>query len=241
MKRLFPLFAAFSWLTPTVVLAQSVPARNQPPNVPDLSGPWQIIDSKHEIRDIDGNLPPMTPQALETYQRHLAARAAGDVDFDTMAQCVPPGVPRIMTIERPFRIVQGQNHYLMLFNWNHAVRVVYLGRDHFEGIGSQYLGQSVGRWDGDTFVVHSNAFKDVTVLDDAGVPHSEDFEVTERYTLSQDGATMRVDIEFRDPRVFTRPWATRLAFERLPATTIIEEDYCLKRLGIDSLDPDKRP
>lgn len=211
--------------------AQTAPSAMQPPNVPDIAGPWQIDGPHPMLMDEGGKAPPLLPKARKAYAEHQAMRKAGELDFDNITRCVPPGVPRIMTVERPFRIVQGQRRYVMLFEWNHMSRVIFMDRGHFEGIGALYLGQSVGKWDGDTLVVDTDSYKDATILDDAGIPHSDQLHTVERIRVADGGNTLRNRITITDPKTFSRPWTVVLQFTRRPGT-LIKEDYCLGRMGL---------
>ena len=75
------------------------------------------------------------------------------------------------------------------------------------------MGQSVGRWDGDTLVVDVTGFNDQTWFDRSGNFHSDALHVVERYTrTSRDVIAYEATIE--DPKVFTRPWKMSMA---LPA------------------------
>ena len=75
------------------------------------------------------------------------------------------------------------------------------------------MGQSVGRWDGDTLVVDVTGLNDSTWFDRSGNYHSDKLHVVERYTrVSQDVINYEATID--DPEVFTRPWKMSLALHR---------------------------
>ena len=81
------------------------------------------------------------------------------------------------------------------------------------------MGQSAGRWEGDTLVVDVTSFNDQTWFDRAGNFHSEALHVVERYTpVSPDVLDYQVTIE--DPKVFTRPWKIRLPLYRRQDTNV---------------------
>jgi hypothetical protein len=68
-----------------------------------------------------------------------------------------------------------------------------------------WMGDSRGRWEGDTLVVDVTYFNDETWFDNAGNYHSDALHVVERYTpLDADHINYQATIE--DPKVFTRPW-----------------------------------
>jgi hypothetical protein len=75
------------------------------------------------------------------------------------------------------------------------------------------MGQSVGRWEGDTFVVVSNGFNDQTWFDRAGNHHSWQMVVTERFTLRGPDHIM-YEATMEDPETFSEPWTIRLPLYR---------------------------
>ena len=101
----------------------------------------------------------------------------------------------------------------MLFEYAHAVRNVYMDTPHPEGPIEWWLGDSRGRWEGDTLVVDNVHFNDQTWFDRAGNFHSTELHVVERFTLTdRDHISYTATID--DPKVFTRPWTMRLVLYR---------------------------
>lgn len=191
----------------------------------DMTGPWELARPVKALRTEDHQKPPLTSKGLTLYQEHQQKNA------DPIQRCLPPGVPRAMMQPGfPFSIVAGKTLVGMMIQWNHLPRVIYMDRDHFENIGPEYLGQSVGHWDGDTLVVDTTGYNDATWLDDSGLPHSDALHTLERIRLT--GAnTLEDKITFDDPTVFTKPWTAAITFVKKPGA-IIQEDYCFGRMGI---------
>ena len=75
------------------------------------------------------------------------------------------------------------------------------------------MGQSVGRWDGDTFVIDVTGFNDQSWFDRSGNFHSEALHVVERYTLT-DRDHLQYEATIEDPKVFTRPWKISMPLYR---------------------------
>ena len=84
-----------------------------------------------------------------------------------------------------------------------------------------WLGYSVGRWDGDTFVVETAGFNDLTWLDDGGHPHTEQLKVTERFHRVNFGR-MDLEITVNDPGAYAKPWKATIPKDLLPDTDLIE-------------------
>ena len=114
----------------------------------------------------------------------------------------------------PFQIFQTPTYRAVVHEYVHAVRHIYLnGTAHPRGPIDWWLGDSRGRWEGDTLVVDVVHFTDQTWFDRAGNFHSEALHVIERYTLiGPDHMNYEVTVE--DPKVFTRPWTMRMILYR---------------------------
>lgn len=197
----------------------------------DLRGPWKIVQPQSSLQSADGRPPPLKPAARALYDQRVTAKKAGDKSVDPLERCLPPGVPRLLLQPYPFSIVQGKTLYGFIFEWNHLPRIVYLNQDHFESIGPQYLGQSIGHWEGAVLIVDTIDYNDTTFLDDAGLPHSEALHTTERLQLQDGGNILEDRIHIDDPVTFSAPWDAVLKFKKQPADTLIHEDYCLGRTG----------
>ncbi|MBM4185014.1 MAG: hypothetical protein FJ207_12505 [Gemmatimonadetes bacterium] len=134
------------------------------------------------------------------------------LDRDPEIKCYLPGVPRAMYMPFPFQIFQSESHFFMAFEYAGAVRNVYLVDPGPPQVDS-WMGQSVGHWEGDTFVVVSNGFNDQTWFDRAGNHHSWQMVVTERFTLS-DRDHIMYEATIEDPETFSRPWQIRTPLYR---------------------------
>lgn len=84
-----------------------------------------------------------------------------------------------------------------------------------------YLGYSIGRWDGEVFVVDTAGFNDKTRLDGMEHPHSEALHLTERFRR-RDFGHMDMEVTFADPVMYTRPFTIKVAHDLLPDVDIFE-------------------
>jgi hypothetical protein len=190
---------------------------------PDMSGIWQtFVTAEWNIEDhaaslgvpagqgiVDGDGIPYQPWARAKQQDNVAKRQT----TDPSARCILPGVPRIFYQPFPFQIVQSSAHIAVLFEYGHATRNIFMNTPHLPGPLEWFMGDSRGRWDGDTLVVDVTYFTDRTWFDKAGNFHSEALHLVERYSmLGPDHIQYVVTIE--DPKVFTRPWTMRMPFYR---------------------------
>jgi hypothetical protein len=190
---------------------------------PNFSGFWQAMTRANEdIRPrsarrgvpaslgiIEGHEIPYRPEAAKKQLENYANRAT----LDTEAKCFQPGVPRIMYMPFPYQIVQTPDLIVMLFEYAHTTRNIFMNKPHPEGPIEWWMGDSRGRWEGDTLVVDVVHFGNQTWFDRAGNHHSEALHVVERYTpLGPDHIRYSATIE--DPNVFTRPWTMTFTLYR---------------------------
>ena len=134
------------------------------------------------------------------------------LDRDPEIKCYLPGVPRATYMPFPFQIFQSENAFFIAYEYAGAVRNVYLEDPGPPQVDS-WMGQSVGRWEGDTLVVETTGFNGRTWFDRAGNHHSPALKVVERFSLtSSDHILYEANVE--DPSTFSRPWTIRMPLYR---------------------------
>jgi hypothetical protein len=134
------------------------------------------------------------------------------LELDPEIKCYLPGVPRATYMPYPFQIVQSDKAFFIAYEYAGAVRNVFL-EDPGEAPIDSWMGQSFGRWEGETFVVEVTGQNDSSWFDRSGNHHSEGMKVTERYTrIGPDHIQYEAQIE--DAKVFTRPWKISLPLYR---------------------------
>jgi hypothetical protein len=196
---------------------------------PDLSGVWQIKQPVFEVKTIDGSAPPFRPGVGQIYQQHIASRRAGDTSFDQATWCASVGFPRIMFIPYPFEIVVRPDRIAFLYTWNWWARVVDMSGADPDVVAPTSMGVATGKWEGGSLVTRTKGLESSTLIDSAGMPHSEQMTVTERFTL-KDANILEDRIEIDDAKTFTRPWETLVVYQRKPGAQI-QEDVCLDRIA----------
>jgi hypothetical protein len=196
----------------------------------DLRGVWmRNYEHRYQNYAFTEAPPPMTPWAQARFQQSRPTFGTNSVAVletnDPVYRCQPPGVPRIYAHPSPFEIFQLSDRVVIVYEFQHHVRQIYTdGRDYPEGRPASWMGESVGRWDGDTLVVESRNFRDETWIDRRGVPHSDQLRVTERFQRESDDRLV-VDIQVEDPVAFTEPWSTQRLFDSVNWT--IAENVCV--------------
>jgi hypothetical protein len=200
---------------------------------PDLSGIWQVTG--RGARRFSMEEPPLQPSALQKYTANRKGvtdpNEQGLDELDPTYNCAPTGPTRAMIL-RQFEIVQLPTQVLMLFEWDHWLRRVYMdGREHPEGYPFGWMGHSTGKWDGDTLVVDTAGVNDKTWLDGVGTPHSDALHVVERIRRV-DHDTMEIEFLFEDPKAFTKPWGGKKVFKLRPELELLEHVNCEERLPV---------
>lgn len=210
-------------LLPSTVIAQDYATPRTSDGQPDLQGIWQAVGTANwDIQDhsaqvgmpagqgvVVGNELPYQPWALEQRQQNRENRLRDD----TEANCKMVGVPRVTYMPYPFQIFQTQDQIVMIYEWVHTIRNIYMGGERLPGPIEWYMGDSRGHWEGDTLVVDVTHFTGETWFDRSGNFHSPSLRVTERYTRTgPDHLLYEVTID--DPEVFTELWQMSMPLYR---------------------------
>ena len=219
---------------------------------PDFSGIWQTtsaadvdlephagrVDGPPGAGVIEGQTIPYLPKALLQKQKNFEKRETAD----PRARGYTLGVPRGIYYPEPFQIFQRDRDITLVHQFGHSVRTIYTnGTGHPGGDPHEYwLGDSRGKWEGDTLVVDVNDFNDDTWLDRAGNFHSEALHVVERWKYI-DPHTVQYTATLDDPKVYSRPWTLSVLLHRHrePNFQLIE-DYRFT-LDYDRYYPPKPP
>jgi len=184
---------------------------------PDLAGVYNFAG-------VRGLTPPMLKPGAEKFK--IARGGAGDVRGNTTlgVDCVPLGIPQTFVTPYPFQMIQTPKFVLQIFEYPNTFRYIWTdGRPHPADPDPTWMGDAIGRWDGDTLVVDSIGFNDKTEV--SGYMHTEAFHVVERYKKVDAG--LQYDVTVDDPNVFAQPWTlpTRILPAR-PDLDRVDEFVC---------------
>jgi hypothetical protein len=180
-------------------------------------GSLAAIPAGQSVIDGDGKVP-YKPEALAKRDENRA----GWPESDPETKCYLPGIPRATYMPFPFQIVQGGGDILFVYTYASANRLVNMGEPIVPPVDT-WMGQSNGRWEGDTLVVETTGFNGSTWLDRAGNHHTNALKVTERFEpVSENHLQYSATIE--DSNVFTRAWTISMPLYRHidPAAQILE-------------------
>ena len=179
------------------------------------------------IIDPPNGLIPYQPWAAETaaLRRAEHTKPSRPDLFDAVSRCFMSGVPRIV-YQGNMRILQFPTSIVMLHEFGHQYRVIHLdGRPHVGETITLWMGDSRGRWEGNTLVADVTNHNDKTWFDIVGGFHSDAMRITERWTFtSQDRIDYVATID--DPKVFTQPWKLQVQLGRNPPEEQYEHAIC---------------
>jgi hypothetical protein len=186
--------------------------------LPDFSGVWERGGGGGGFRGRGGGSPlSPTPEyaALRDQQR-----AAGSGESQA-TNCLPPGMPAIMTQPYPIEFLLTPGKVTIVIEAYTQVRHIYTdGRPLPEYPDPNFFGTSVGHWEGGTLVAESVGFSDLVQIG-AGLPHSDQMKITERFSLTGPD-TMQIETTITDPLALTQPYTTVATLARHRDWTIAE-------------------
>ena len=200
----------------------TAPAPRTPDGKPDLSGLWNRISPKY-ARNIAADLKPGD---VQPWAQKLVRERRENLGKDYMnVHCLPLG-PGYSTAAdasgaEQMKIIQTPS-LIVILNPDLTYRQIFLdGRKLESAPNPDWMGYSVGHWEGDTLVVSSFGFNDRTWLDHDGHPHTEALRMTERYHR-RDFGNLDLDVTFSDPGAYAKPWTVRVHAALAADTEMIE-------------------
>ena len=182
--------------------------------------PGMEIGTQHKyafniLVDFKPGESPMRPEAAKLMRQFGADPA--NVCMDVV------GIPLAGLVSEPIKIVQAPRLTMILYEVDNLHRQIFTDGRRLpkEFDFPAFLGYSVGRWEGDTFVVETAGFNGKTILDAAGHPHSEALRITERFRR-RDFGHLDWEMTFDDPKMYTRPFTIKVPHDLLADADIFE-------------------
>lgn len=213
-------------------------AQSQDPNAvskyPDWKGQWtrmggvQWDPSKPPGR---GQQAPLTPEYQAVYEANLAEQVAGGIGGNPTFTCLPPGMPRVMTLVEPMEIVITPEVTYIRIEYMSTFRRIYTdGRDWPEHLQPSFAGYSIGKWEDDgggaydTLVVETRGLKGPRSFDSGGMPLHKDNQtiIKERIYLDKANADLLHDQITTTDHALTDPWIVTKNYRRSRKPTWLE-------------------
>jgi hypothetical protein len=226
---------------------------NTPFNKRDIVGKWVRVSPFETYGAVPGGIPtgkdgldgdgglkleeaPFTPAGRERLLKNLPSYGRRQVPprlgNDPQMMCDPMGVPRILNgqVKDPhatLEIAMLPDRMLQMVQWHHHWREVWTDGRALPKLDANlqptWNGYSVGRWDGDTFVVDSVGFDERSWLDHNGYPHTEAMRLEERYRRV-DVNTLELQMTVTDPEYYSKPFKSDLKVWKLDRKGVKEWD-----------------
>jgi hypothetical protein len=190
-------------------------------HVPDFSGAWAVVGGApswdpNDPRGLKPDQLPMTPWAMERFK---AARPPFGVNatFEAVNDpvqkyCDPPGITRLYKYPWQFSLIQTPGVVYILYEFTGLWRPIALDREHPKSPDSTWMGDSIGRYEGDTFVIDTVGLNDKTWIDQVGHPHSDQLHLTERFRRV-DHDSLELTVTFDDPKAYTKLFTSKVQYK----------------------------
>lgn len=200
---------------------------------PDLSGLWQKADPlpcdgfnrvctdlpvSRQFFNIGADLKGGLPYQPSAKQK-MANKTTAD---DAYLHCISPGGPRMHLLPTMKKFVQTPPLLVILNEYNANFRQIFTdGRPLPEDPQPNWNGYSVGKWEGDTLVVHSIGYRDDQWLDASGSPLTSTAKVTERFRRPTFGK-LEIEVTVDDPKSYTRPFTVTIYQDLMVDTELLD-------------------
>lgn len=190
----------------------AAPAPRTPAGKPDLTGLWAVRAPVTEFE----------PGAVQPWVHALVRTRAEDFYKDSPAyHCLPLG-PQWSSTGGIRRILQTPS-VIAILSEDLTYRQIFVdGRTLEPDPNPNWMGYSVGRWEGDTLVVDSIGFNDRTWLNAQGYPHSEKLRLTERFRRPDFGR-LEIEVKIEDKELYSRPWSFRVTGQFAADTEMVDQ------------------
>ncbi len=210
----------------------------------DLQGTWinsQPLQFRLQ-RDMYGGAAPYTMEGAKVLARRVNSLKAGKPFINASAICRPPGQQWQRDLNFPFQVVQNKDYIEFIFEEYHGRWYISLDEQRMPlPVQKQYMGQSVGHWDGSTLIVETSHFKQAIWLDVDGTPLSANGKLIQRIRKVSNGGHvpyLEVATTIVDPTYYTQPWTIVRAFGWQPYQAVFAEYNCEEQVGDPSVPAD---
>jgi hypothetical protein len=189
--------------------------------LPEIAGLWEMTFGGGP-RGARPEGPVLTPEYAAKLKSYQEAQSRGEIQDTPAANCVPPGMPGVMSQPYPIDILVTPGKITILAEAYSQWRQIFTdGRKHPDDPDLTYNGHSIGHWEGDTLVVDTVGFTTDTALGNYGVRHSDKMHIVERFHLASPDR-LEVQTTITDPEALAKPWTTTRAYGRHRDWTLAE-------------------
>ena len=189
--------------------------------LPDWGGIWEVTFGGGP-RGAPPEQPSLTPAYAAKLKEYQDAQKRGEIQDTPAANCVPNGMPAIMTQPYPMEILFTPGKVTIVIEAYSQWRQIFTdGRKHPEDPDLTYNGHSIGHWEGDMLVVDTVGFTTDTALAGFGMRHSDKMHIVERMHLV-DKDRLQIETTITDADALTKPYTGTRVYGRHRDWTLAE-------------------
>ena len=203
------------------------PVPRTPDGKPDLSGVYNFGGAGGGRGGRGGAAAgtpaaPAGPELKPGAEKYRVVR--GPTDAGGTSDCMPLVGPQGFGVPYQTQIVQNRDYVIILHEYPGVFRIIPTnGAVHPVDPDPTWMGDSVGKWEGDTLVVDTVGFNDKTEI--SGFKHTESLHMVERFSRPNYD-TLQYEATLEDPNVFVRPFTVTRSFALRPDLNKIDEFVC---------------
>jgi hypothetical protein len=211
--------------------SSAAPASKEVPRIngkPDLSGVYDFSMGPRPAGGRGGAAgggrgpAPEGPALKAGAEKYKVVR--GPDDAGQYSDCMPLAGPQSFSVPYQFQIVQGAHSVAILYGYPGSFRSIPTeGGPHSPDPDPTWMGESIGRWDGDTLVVDTVGFNDKTEIN--GYKHTDALHIVEKFRRA-DYDTLQYEATMEDPNVLAKPWIVSRSFALRPEMARVDEFVC---------------
>ena len=194
-------------------------AADPPPQASVFAGVWEPRTFGFMVPDA-----PLSAAGQDIVNRNAAAMRGGKIMQTAWVSCRPGAVSTMTMPREKIVVLASADEVTILFEMPRMVRRIRMGASHPDHIEPGYVGDSVGRFEGNTLVVDTLGFNGYAELDARGQPTSPKLHTIERFTPSADGNSIDIEITLEDPEYYTQPFTISRSWKKSPARHPFEYD-----------------
>jgi len=215
----------------TAAAAATASARQVPRTAdgkPDLSGVYNFGGGGRGGRGgaavAAAPAAPAGPELKPGAEKYRVAR--GPTDAGGTSDCMPLAGPQAFGVPYQTQIVQNRDFVLILHEYPGVFRIIPTnGAVHPVDPDPTWMGDSVGKWEGDTLVVDTVGFNGRAWATFSGLPTTERLHVIERFRRI-DWGHLEKEVTIDDPGAYAKPWTIKKAAVLAPAAYEMQEYVC---------------
>jgi hypothetical protein len=188
-------------------------------SAPRLAGIWEPKTFGFMVPNA-----PLSAAGQEVVARNAAAMQSGKIMQTAWVSCRPGAVSTMTMPREKIVILESGDEVTILFEMPRMVRRVRMNGTHPQALDASYVGDSVGRWEGNTLVVDTVGFNGYAELDARGQPTSARLHTVERFTPSADGNSIDIETTIEDAEYYSQPFTIKRSWKKSPVRHPYEYD-----------------